>query len=125
MLNDIILRDYLNVSNYIYAHISDLNYYKRNKYVYFLSNSYTIVVGYIIPTLNNKEIEYPVIGMSEVRLRKRLIKEIKKKVYKRKVLIEINKIYEKYNLPIEIEIIINEIIFTPLEFNAKDNYIIL
>ena len=63
--------------------------------------------------------------MSEVRLRKRLIKEIKKKVYKRKVLIEINKIYEKYNLPIEIEIIINEIIFTPLEFNAKDNYIIL
>ena len=73
MLNDIILRDYLNVSNYIYAHISDIDYYKKNKYVYFLSNSYTLAVGYIIKIFdkNRRYIEYPIIGMKEIRLRKK------------------------------------------------------
>ena len=104
MINDIIIRNYLKVSDYIYASISDLKDFKKRKYTYFLSNSTTIVVGYIIKD-NDNIIEYPVIGMSDVRKKLKLKKELLVYIYKKKIYKLIDEISGKYNIPYELSLL--------------------
>jgi len=95
--DDIILRKYFNITDYLYSTIECITYFKKRKYSYFQENINTIVVGYIINTINGLN-EYPIIDMNNIRIRKRLIIDLKIK-YNEKIKVIILK---QTILPIDI-----------------------
>jgi len=76
--NDIILRKYFNISDYLYSPIDNIPFFKKRKYNYFLNNTNTITIGYIINTINGLK-EYPLIDMKNIKLKKKLNLDFKNK----------------------------------------------
>ena len=80
--NDILLRKYLNINSYLYSPICLTRFFKKRRLNYFIENDQTIIVGFIINTIDGV-IEYPVVDMNNIRLKRDIFVEIKEKIRKR------------------------------------------
>ena len=87
-LNDIIVYKLLKAKTYLLSPISLTRYYRKRKYSYFIQDSSTIIIGYIIDTIDGP-FEYPLIDRSNIRRKRNLFLQIKNKIK----LKYINKIY--------------------------------
>jgi hypothetical protein len=68
---------YLNINNYLFSTIDHIKYFKKRKYTYFMSGFKSVVVGYIILTIDGF-CEYPILGLLDINLKNDLCANIKK-----------------------------------------------